>query len=50
MREYKIIIAEECCTARSAHEHSQAIEHLKARDDAKVLPSSALHLGRFAKT
>lgn len=48
MRDYKIVIAEDCCTARSAHEHAQAIEHIKAMDDAKVLRSSSLKFGRFA--
>jgi nicotinamidase-related amidase len=49
MRDYKIIVPEDCCTARSAPEHSHAIEHIEAIADAKVLPSSALHLGKFSE-
>jgi nicotinamidase-related amidase len=49
MRDYKIIVAEDCCTARSAHEHRQGIEHIKAMDDATVLQSSALRLGRLKR-
>jgi nicotinamidase-related amidase len=49
MRDYKIVVAEDCCAARSAREHTQAIEHLRAMADAKVLPSSALRLGSLAE-
>jgi nicotinamidase-related amidase len=48
MRDYKIIVADDCCAARSEREHSQALEHIRAMADAKVISSAALRLGRLA--
>jgi nicotinamidase-related amidase len=48
MRDYKIIVVEDCCTARTVREHRRAIEHIKAINDAKVLPASALRLDKLA--
>jgi nicotinamidase-related amidase len=51
MRDYKIIVAANCCAARSGREHTRALEHIRAIPDARVLLSSALRLGTFvAKT
>ena len=46
MRHLKVIVAGDCCAARSAREHKQALEHISAMADAKVVASSAsLRLG-----
>jgi nicotinamidase-related amidase len=44
MRHLKVIVPRDCCTARTAREHSQALEHIGAMADAKVVLSSALRL------
>lgn len=49
MRDYRIIVAADCCAARSKHEHEQALEHLRAMSDAKVMPAKALRLRQFLK-
>jgi nicotinamidase-related amidase len=48
MRDYKIIVADDCCAARSKREHSQALEHIRAMADARVISSAALRLGILA--
>ena len=40
MRHLKVIVARDCCTARTAREHSQALEHIGSIADAKVVSSS----------
>ena len=45
MRHLKVIVARDCCTARTAREHSQALEHIGSMADAKVVVSSSLRLG-----
>jgi nicotinamidase-related amidase len=49
MRDYKIIVPPDCCAARTAREHDQAIEIIGAMADAKVISSSALRLGQFVE-
>jgi nicotinamidase-related amidase len=44
MRNIKIIVPRDCCTARTAREHKQALEHIRAMADAKVVLSSSLSL------
>ena len=44
MRNLKIIVPGDCCTARTAREHKQALEHIGAMADAKVVLSSSLRL------
>ena len=44
MRNIKIIVPRDCCTARTAREHEQALEHIGAMADAKVVLSSSLSL------
>ena len=44
MRNIKIIVPRDCCTARTAREHEQALEHIRAMADAKVVLSSSLSL------
>jgi len=46
MRNLNIIVPRDCCTARTAREHKQALEHVGAMADAKVVLSSSLQLGR----
>ena len=47
MREFKVIVPSDCCAARSAREHKQALQHIGEMADAKVIKSSSLQLGRF---
>lgn len=49
MRDYKIVVAADCCAARSRREHHQALEHMRAMADAKVLSANALQLRRFVE-
>jgi len=44
MRNLNIIVPQDCCTARTAREHKQALEHIGAMADAKVVLSSSLRL------
>jgi len=44
MRNLKVIVPNDCCTARTAQEHKQALEHIRAMADAKVVLSSSLKL------
>jgi nicotinamidase-related amidase len=44
MRNINIIVPRDCCTARTAREHEQALEHIGAMADAKVVLSSSLSL------
>ena len=45
MRHLKVIVPRACCTARNAREHRQALEHIEAMADAKVVSSTALRMG-----
>ena len=45
MRHLRVIVPRDCSAARTAREHSQALEHIAAMADAKVVVSSALRLG-----
>jgi nicotinamidase-related amidase len=44
MRNLKIIVPKDCCSARTTREHKQALEHIGAMADAKVVLSSSLRL------
>jgi len=44
MRHFKIIVPRDCCAARSAREHKQALEHIGAMADARIVSSSSLRL------
>jgi nicotinamidase-related amidase len=46
MRNLKIIVPRDCCAARSAREHHQALEHIGAMTGATVILSSSLRLGK----
>ena len=46
MRHFKIIVPRDCCAARSAREHRQALEHIGAMADARIVLSSSLRLER----
>ena len=41
MRHFKITVPRDCCAARTAREHSQALEHIASMADAKVMTSSS---------
>ena len=41
MRHLKVTVPGDCCAARSAREHRQALEHIAAMADAKVIMSSS---------
>jgi nicotinamidase-related amidase len=45
MRHLKVMVPRDCCAARTAREHGQALEHIAAMADAKVVSSAALRLG-----
>ena len=45
MRHLKVIVPRDCCAARTAREHSQALEHIGVMADAKVVTSSSLRVG-----
>jgi nicotinamidase-related amidase len=48
MRHFKVIVPRDCCAARTAREHSQALEHIASMADAKVATSSSsLRLGKM---
>ncbi len=44
MRELRIFIPSDCCAARTRREHQQALEHVGAMADARVMVSTALRL------
>lgn len=46
MRDLHVVVAEDCCAARSAREHRQAVEHLKGLEDVRVLSFASLQLGK----
>lgn len=46
MRNYRLIVPEDCCAARSAQEHNRTIQHLRSMTDARVQKSSTI---RFRK-
>jgi nicotinamidase-related amidase len=45
MRHLKVIVPGDCCAARTRREHRQALEHIGAMADAKIVSSSVLRLG-----
>ncbi len=47
MRDYRIIVAEDCCAARNEREHRQALEHIRTLADARVISSGSLRPGRL---
>lgn len=46
MRYFKVIVASDCCAARSVAEHRRALQQIKAMGHAKILTSQKLHLSR----
>ena len=45
MRHFNVIVPRDCCAARTAGEHSQALEHIASMADASVITSSSLRFG-----
>ena len=46
MRDFQVIVVSDCCAARSAREHKEAIENMREMASAKVVTLSSLRLGR----
>jgi nicotinamidase-related amidase len=44
MREFRLIVASDCCAARNTQDHHRALEHIKTLKHARVLPSPAIRL------
>ena len=44
MREFKVTVVSDCCAARSAREHNEAIENIREMADARVVTLSSLRL------
>jgi len=42
MRDLEILVARDCCAARSVREHQQALEHMKATAGARILQSGSI--------
>ena len=42
MREFKVTVVSDCCAARSAREHNEAIENIREMADARVVTLSSL--------
>lgn len=49
MRDYKVIVAGDCCAARTRREHDQAVEHIRSMSDGRVVSSPALRLSQFIR-
>ena len=47
MRDFKLIVPQDCCAARSLQEHKQAVEHIRAMADAKVVASRSLRFEKY---
>ena len=47
MREFAVIVPQDCCAARTPGEHKQAIKHIRAMADAKIIMSSVLRLEKY---
>jgi nicotinamidase-related amidase len=44
MRDFRLFVPTDCSAARTRREHQQAIQHIKAMADAKVISSASLRL------
>jgi isochorismate hydrolase len=44
MREFKVTVVSDCCAARSAREHNEAIETIREMAGARVVTLSSLRL------
>jgi nicotinamidase-related amidase len=45
MRDFRVAVAADCCAARTAREHQQAIENIREMANARVSASAGLRLG-----
>ena len=50
MRDYDVIVVEDCCAARSAREHGHAIEHIRAMADARIMTARAVRFDQLKRT
>ncbi|HWF07597.1 MAG TPA: isochorismatase family cysteine hydrolase [Bryobacteraceae bacterium] len=46
MRDFQVTVLSDCCAARTAREHKQAIDHIGAMANARVIASSGLRPAR----
>ena len=44
MRDFRLFVPSDCSAARTRREHQQAIQHIKAMTDAKVMSTASLRL------
>jgi len=44
MRDLEILVAADCCAARSAREHTQALDHMRATAGARILKARSIRL------
>jgi nicotinamidase-related amidase len=49
MRNFRLYVPSDCCTARSLREHQQALQHIKDMADARVMASSSLRISELRK-
>ena len=49
MRDFRLAVPSDCSAARTRREHLQAIQHIKAMTDAKVISSGSLRLEELRK-
>lgn len=49
MRDIDVIVATDCCAARSRKEHCQALEHIETMASARLTTADKLRLRKFAK-
>ncbi len=47
MRDFKLYVPSDCCTARTRREHEQSIEHIKEMACASVVPAASLRVGEL---
>jgi len=49
MRDYEVIVVEDCCAARTAGEHARAIEHIRSMADARILTARGVRFDRLKR-
>jgi nicotinamidase-related amidase len=54
MRDFKVTVVSDCCAARTAREHKEAIENIREMASARVVTLGSLRInhlkGRHGKT
>jgi nicotinamidase-related amidase len=49
MRDYDVIVVEDCCAARTAKEHDQAIEHIRSMADARIMTAGSVRFDQIRR-